>query len=93
MTHAAMAFARVGQTLPHIPQWVTVLFVSISHPLVGFMSQSRKPSRHIAIVHWPMLHPAVPLGGLHRVVHEPQCVGSARRSTSQPSSATPLQSA
>jgi len=67
-----------------MPQCDTAVRRSVSHPLVGFMSQSPKPALHAPIAQAPVAHKAVPLGGAHRAPHRPQLPVSERVSVSQP---------
>jgi hypothetical protein len=42
--HVRLAFGRVAQTVPHVPQLSRLERVSTSHPLVAMPSQSAKPA-------------------------------------------------
>ncbi len=75
-----------------MPQFETVMRVSVSHPFVGLPSQSPKPVLHAATAHTPAVHAAVALGGLQRAPHAPQCEVLVRVSTSQPFEGSPSQS-
>jgi hypothetical protein len=86
-----VAFARVGQALPHAPQWSTALRVSISQPSVAMPLQSPKPvlqrNPHALAVQVAVAF-ARPGQALPQA---PQCEREVRVSTSHPSVATPLQ--
>jgi hypothetical protein len=88
-----VALAREGQTLPHIPQPVTLVAVLVSQPLAASPSQLPKPVLQAPTPHAPAVHVAVPLAVTQARSQAPQCAGALRVSTSQPLEATPSQSA
>ena len=52
----------VGQTLPQLPQLLTLLFTSNSHPLLGSPSQSAKPVAQVSVCpHTPLVQVAKPV--------------------------------
>ncbi len=81
---------------PPAPQCAGLVRVLVSQPLLSMLSQFPRPALH-AMLHAPPLHDGVPpvLGQalLQAAADVPQCVTSVRIETSQPSAATPLQSA
>jgi hypothetical protein len=81
---AGTALGAPGQDVPQAPQWVALVRVSVSQPLVGLLSQLPKPIAHAATPHCPMLQTAVALGGLQTRPHAPQWAVLVRVSTSQP---------
>jgi hypothetical protein len=74
--HVAAAFAGAAHTLPHDPQFETVVLVLTSQPLAAFMSQFAKPALHMPTLHRPAAHAAVPLATIHAIPHAPQLVES-----------------
>ncbi len=91
--HAATPCGPPLQATPHPPQFVTLADPFVSQPLVTFPSQFRKYPLH-ANPQDPPAHDEVALvTPPHAVVHSPQCAGSVALNTSQPSAASPLQSA
>ncbi len=82
-----------AQTAPHAPQFDSLDRTSASQPLAGLASQSAKPSTQAPTAQRPATQVADALSAAHALAQAPQFDGLARRSTSHPSSATPLQSA
>jgi hypothetical protein len=79
--------------LPQLPQFFGSLFVSISHPSADLLSQSANPAVHDAMAQLELLQMGVALAGAHVVPQPPQLLTSFVVLTSQPSVASPLQSA
>ena len=78
--------------LPHALQLFASLVGSASQPLPGTPSQSSIPPRHAPTPQIPFTHAAVPLGGFAQTFPQaPQLFTSLATTTSQPSSALPLQ--
>lgn len=71
-TQPGRALATAGQALLQAPQWVVFARVSVSQPLVTFESQSPKPVEQVVIVHIPLVHAPMALGGLHTTPQPPQ---------------------
>ena len=91
LVHAIVAFARGGHSTPHIPQFDRLLAVFTSQPSPVIALQSRNEPSH-AYEQDPLLHVVVVFGrDSHAVPHAPQWVRLACVSTSQPSTAEPLQ--
>ncbi len=67
-----LALARPGHALAHAPQWLALLVVLVSQPLVALPSQLPKPAPHDATWHEPEAHVALPLLTLHVRPHIPQ---------------------
>jgi hypothetical protein len=74
----------LGQAVPHAPQFIAEVLVSVSQPLAALRSQSAKPRRHAPIAHAPIAHVASALANEHTRPQPPQFEASARRSSSQP---------
>jgi hypothetical protein len=91
--HTATALGAPLHARPHAPQWVTVMRVSVSQPLLALPSQLPKPSLHEATVQLPAMHAPVALGGAQRAPQAPQWAVLERVSVSQPLLASPSQSA
>jgi hypothetical protein len=49
-THTGTECCGVGQTLPHVPQWVAEVVVSVSQPFALLLSQLPKPVLHAPMV-------------------------------------------
>ncbi len=86
--HARLAHAATplgaSQRVPQLPQRVTVVRVSVSHPLVASPSQSAKPVLH-AYAQRAASHDAVALArGAQAIPQPPQWATVTRVSTSQP---------
>jgi hypothetical protein len=92
-THAGVALARAGHTVPHAPQWVALDRVSTSQPLVTAPSQSPKPWSQVATAQTPRAQVGAALAGAHGRPHAPQCAVLLASTVSQPLPATPSQSA
>jgi hypothetical protein len=60
------------QTLPHPPQWPTVVLVSVSQPLAALPSQSAHGATHEAMVQVPFEHPVTAFGKLQAELQAPQ---------------------
>lgn len=86
-------FASTPHTLEHPPQLLTSLRVSASQPLASLLSQFSKPGAHSPILQTPIMHVAEPLAIAHTLPQRPQCAVELRRSASQPSAGSALQSA
>ncbi len=91
-THDWLEFGRL-QLVAHVPQWVGSVLRLISQPFGVRPSQFAKPALHEAIVQLPATQPCAAFARLHAPAHEPQCVGSVFRFTSQPLASRPSQSA
>jgi hypothetical protein len=76
---------RVGQTLPHTPQWVALLMVLISQPSVRLsLLQSAKPALQLPL-QLPPTHVAVMLLVEQAIPEQPpHCTTEVLVSTSQP---------
>ena len=68
---------------PHIPQFVALVCVLVSHPSSGSLLQSAKPVAQ-AMRHVPPTHEAVPLTLLQTSPHAPQLRASLVRFTHAP---------
>ena len=73
-------------TAPHAPQFVALVFVFVSHPLLLFASQSLNPVAHTG-AQAPALHEVVPFVLVHAVPQAPQLEALVAVLVSQPSSA------
>jgi hypothetical protein len=82
-------FAAV-HAAPQTEQFAGSAWRFTSQPFATIPSQSANPGAQV-IPHRPAAQIGVPLFALHTLVHEPQCVGSAFRFTSQPFAALPSQ--
>jgi hypothetical protein len=91
-TQLGVAPPGVGQTLPQVPQWLTLVWVLTSHPLAALPSQLAKPPEQ-TMPQVPPLHVAVPLLLLHTLPHAPQFATLVPVETSQPLAALLSQSA
>jgi hypothetical protein len=91
-THAGAALARVGQALPQALQFVTLVRVSVSQPLVASRSQLSKPVLHVAMAQAPAMQDGVPLAAAQALLQRPQCVALVAKVTSQPLVGSPSQS-
>jgi hypothetical protein len=78
--------------LPQVPQFWGVEDVAVSQPLAAAPSQLPHPGSQAVTRHVPVLHDSVAWARSHAVPQVPQSV-SVCRLVSQPSVATPLQSA
>jgi hypothetical protein len=76
----------------HPPQWVALVWVLVSQPLVTNPSQLPNPALQ-AIAHVPDWQRAVPLVELHTVPQPPQLEGLVATFVSQPLLTNPSQSA
>jgi hypothetical protein len=74
LKHVADAFANV-QACPQVPQFATLPFRFVSHPLAAFRSQSPKPDVH-ATPQAPPEQLGVPFVALQIRPHPPQFVAS-----------------
>lgn len=79
--------------VPHAPQLVELVRMFTSHPSEATPLQSAKPVLHEATRHAPDTHAGTPLATEQVVPQAPQLVTVVAVLTSQPSAATPLQSA
>jgi len=82
-----------SHTAPHAPQLSGSVKVLTSHPSDAVLLQSAKPAVQPLTVHCESAHPAVALARLQTFAQPPQLFGSVARETSQPSTASMLQSA
>jgi hypothetical protein len=73
----------VAQALPHAPQLLEDVLVSVSHPLETFLSQSAQPGLHW-MMHADVEQAPIPLALLHTSPQLPQFLGSTVVLTSQP---------
>jgi hypothetical protein len=89
--HVADALAS-EQAFPHAPQLAASASRDVSHPFAGLPSQSSKPAVQV-MEHAPPTQEGVPLVLSHASPHPLQFAASLVMSTSQPSEASPLQSA
>lgn len=86
-------FGRVGHTLPHAPQFVTLVRRSVSQPLPARPSQLPKPALQLN-PQAPAAHVRVALATVGQTLpHAPQLFTSASVRISQPSLEARLQSA
>src|SRR4051812_41223631 len=93
LAHDDEPLATPPQALPHPPQLLTSATSDTSQPsFCTLLLQSAKPALH-ALLHRPAMHSGPALLFEHTVLHVPQRVASFRRSASQPSAGSPLQSA
>src|SRR5262245_30111203 len=53
LMHVGLVFMPPGQTLAHMPQFLTSLVRLVSQPSFGFMLQSAKPALHMPMPHTP----------------------------------------
>jgi hypothetical protein len=90
--HAGVAFAS-WHTLPHAPQFCTLVFRFVSHSTAGLPSHSPRPAAHVDTTHCALVHTIVPPLGLQSSRQLPQLPGSLCRFTSQPLLGCPSQSA
>jgi hypothetical protein len=89
----AVAFGRLGQALPQLPQWERFVRVSTSQPSVAVPLQSSKLVLQVK-PHVPLVQVRLEFGRFGQlVVQEPHRVTSVFVLTSHPSVARPLQSA
>jgi len=77
-------WAGVGHALPHVPQFMMSVMVSISQPLATVMSQSRKAPVQVPTAHVPMSQRGSPLVTAQAVPHAPQLAALDRVSTQPP---------
>jgi hypothetical protein len=81
--HATVALAKV-QAVAQVPQWVTVVRVSVSQPLSAMPSQSPKPAMQVN-PHAPAAQVVVALARVGQAFpHAPQCARLVAVSVSQP---------
>ncbi len=92
-TQVALPLATIGHIRPHIPQLLVSVVRLVSQPSPTLLLQSPNPGPHIAMVHAPPTHAALPLTDMHAFAQRPQLAALVRRSTSQPSAGLLLQSA
>src|SRR5437763_13914179 len=84
----------IGHRVLHGPQFFASIASVTSQPLAAPPSQSAKPILHDWMPHAPPMHPGVPFATAPHVLPQaPQLLASVARFFSQPSAATPLQSA
>src|SRR5262245_59377359 len=66
-----------GQALPHAPQFLTLMLLSTSQPLLESLSQSRNAPLHDWMAHAPPVHFTCALGRCEQSLpQEPQFFGS-----------------
>jgi hypothetical protein len=85
--------AGAAHARPQAPQWARVLRVLTSQPLPTTPSQSALPALQVPTAQAPIAHTAEPSATEQVRPQAPQLPALALRSVSQPSSASPLQSA
>ena len=73
----------LGHTVPHVPQWLTFVFVFVSHPLFASPSQLAVPPLHTG-VQTPATQLVVPFPLLHVTPHAPQLLTFVAMFVSQP---------
>lgn len=78
------------QTLPHAPQWLVLVAVTVSQPFATFPSQLPKPELH-EMLQLPVVHDGVPLFVLQAAPHDPQWLVLLDRLVSQPFTTLPSQ--
>src|SRR5262249_37063230 len=71
----------IGAAQP--PQWVKLVLTSVSHPLLGLLSQSPKPTAQLGL-QTPAAQVVVPFVFEQALVQLPQCAGSVSVLVSQP---------
>jgi hypothetical protein len=92
LAQVGVAFAALGQLVPHAPQLLTVLVRLTSQPLLALPSQFPKPAVHVKL-HVLEAHTAVALvAPVQTRPHAPQLPVAVVRLTSQPLLALPSQS-
>ncbi len=89
-THEAAALANEHDT-PHVPQFDTLVVVSVSQPFAAMPSQSPRPAAQLVTMHIPPEQPGVPPAVMHTFPHEAQLLTLVFRLVSQPSAVTMLQ--
>lgn len=76
-THRAAWLGPAVHTVPHVPQFMTLAAVLVSHPFAALLSQSPKPAEHVS-PHVPVVHTAVAFAPpAHTRPHAPQLLVSA----------------
>jgi hypothetical protein len=80
------------QAAPQELQFAVLVLRSTSQPLATLPSQLPKPDEH-EMLHAPLTHEGIPFAFEQIFAQVPQCTASLLRSISQPSLASPLQSA
>ncbi|MFO0605277.1 MAG: hypothetical protein U0324_19010 [Polyangiales bacterium] len=83
-THTGVRPVGAVHRLEQPPQLPVSERVSVSHPSMGFMLQSAKPTLHAPITHSPPEQAAEALAKRQRVPQVPQLAASVTRLTSQP---------
>lgn len=95
MVHALLAHPAVAcgsvHAVPHAPQSVGVLVVSVSQPSEATLLQSPHPDAQEATVHALLAHPAVACASVQTVPQAPQFVGLVVVFVSQPFDVVPSQ--
>ncbi len=91
VAQAGTALGAPEQAMPQVPQWETLVRVSVSQPLGALPSQSPKPAVQAAMPQAPAVQAAVALAKKQAPPQRPQCDGLLRVSTSQPLDASPSQ--
>jgi hypothetical protein len=87
-----VAFARAGQTIPHIPQFDASVSRFRSHPSALIPLQSENPASHPKEQTPPPQTAVAFAGSRHASPHALQCAGLEVRSVSQPSVGSASQS-
>jgi hypothetical protein len=95
MEHAPSAHVAVPwfveHGVPHAPQFLVLVLVSVSQPFESMPSQSANPAAQLSTTHRPPAQAAVACASAHGRAHPPQLSGSASVLTSQPSVGLVLQ--
>ena len=76
--------------VPQVPQWLVVVFRSVSQPLFGLPSQSPHPAAHVG-EQLPPEQLVVPCAFVHWTPHAPQLFTLVERFVSQPLTLLPSQ--
>ncbi len=63
---------RAAHAIPHAPQWFAEVWVLVSQPFDGSMSQSAKGAVHAPTEQRPFMHAGIALATMHRASHAPQ---------------------
>jgi hypothetical protein len=75
---------------PHVPQWVVLVSVWVSHPFAASPSQLPQPLSHVPTRHAPVVQAPTACAGAHASAHPPQSV-NVRMFVSQPFDGFPSQ--
>jgi hypothetical protein len=82
-THASTALGKL-QTFPQAPQCDTFVFVFVSQPLAGILSQLPNVPSHVPIAQAPATQDSVALASEHGELQAPQCITFVCTFVSQP---------